>query len=57
MNINRFTEKAQEALVGAQRLAGQLNHAQVDPEHLLVTLIDQPEGIVPEVLGGRPALP
>jgi ATP-dependent Clp protease ATP-binding subunit ClpB len=50
MDANRFTEKAQEALVGAQRLAGQLNHAQVDPEHLLVTLIDQPEGIVPEVL-------
>ncbi len=50
MNLNTFTEKAQEALVGAQRLAGQLNHAQVEPEHLLVTLVEQPEGIVPEVL-------
>jgi ATP-dependent Clp protease ATP-binding subunit ClpB len=50
MDANRLTEKAQEALVGAQRLAGQLNHAQVDPEHLLVTLAEQAEGIVPEVL-------
>ena len=50
MDANRFTEKTQEALVGAQRLAGQLNHAQVDPEHLLVSLLEQPEGIVPEVL-------
>ena len=50
MNLNTFTEKAQEALVGSQQLAQQMNHAQVDPEHLLVTLIEQPEGIVPEVL-------
>ena len=50
MDANKFTEKTQEALVGAQRLAGQLNHAQVDPEHLLVALVEQPEGIVPEVL-------
>jgi ATP-dependent Clp protease ATP-binding subunit ClpB len=50
MNLNKFTEKAHEALVGAQRLAEQLNHAQVDPEHLLVTLVEQPEGVVPEVL-------
>jgi ATP-dependent Clp protease ATP-binding subunit ClpB len=50
MNLNTFTEKAQEALVGSQQLALQMNHAQVDPEHLLVTLVEQPEGVVPEVL-------
>jgi len=50
MDLKKFTEKAQEALVGSQQLAGQLNHAQVDPEHLLVTLVEQPEGVVPEVL-------
>ena len=50
MDLNTFTEKAQEALVGAQQLAQQMNHAQVDPEHLLVTLAEQPDGIVPEVL-------
>jgi ATP-dependent Clp protease ATP-binding subunit ClpB len=50
MNPNKFTEKSQEALAGAQQLAGDMNHAQVDPEHLLVALVEQPEGIVPEVL-------
>jgi ATP-dependent Clp protease ATP-binding subunit ClpB len=50
MNLNKFTEKAREALLGAKELAEQLNHSQIDPEHLLVTLALQPEGIVPEVL-------
>jgi ATP-dependent Clp protease ATP-binding subunit ClpB len=50
MNINKFTEKAQEALVAAQQLAEQMNHAQVEPEHLLVTLVEQREGIIPELL-------
>jgi ATP-dependent Clp protease ATP-binding subunit ClpB len=49
-NINRFTEKSQEALVTAQQLAESLNHSQVEPEHLLAALLQQPEGIVPQVL-------
>jgi ATP-dependent Clp protease ATP-binding subunit ClpB len=50
MNINKYTEKAQEAVLGAQQLAEQMSHAQIEPEHLLVALVEQPEGIVPEVL-------
>src|SRR5512133_3536063 len=50
MAPNKYTEKAQEALLGAQQLAEQMNNAQVEPEHLLTTLIEQPDGIVPEVL-------
>jgi ATP-dependent Clp protease ATP-binding subunit ClpB len=50
MNINKFTEKAQEAIVGAQNLAGELSHAEITPEHLLVTLVEQQGGIVPSVL-------
>jgi ATP-dependent Clp protease ATP-binding subunit ClpB len=50
LNPNKLTEKAQEAVLGAQQLAEQLNHAQVEPEHLLATLVEQPEGVVPEVL-------
>jgi len=50
MNLNRFTEKAQEALLGAQQLAERANHPQVEPEHLLVTLLEQPEGVVPALL-------
>ena len=34
----------------AQQLAEQMNHAQIEPEHLLVALVEQREGIVPEVL-------
>src|SRR5438105_15666604 len=50
MNINKYTEKAQEAILTAQRLAETMSHAQVEPEHLLVALVEQREGIVPEVL-------
>jgi ATP-dependent Clp protease ATP-binding subunit ClpB len=50
MNINKYTEKAQEAVLAAQQLAEQANHAQVDPEHLLVALVDQKDGIVPDLL-------
>src|SRR6266487_993117 len=50
MNINKYTEKAQEAVLGAQRLAEQMNHSQIEPEHLLVALVEQREGVVPELL-------
>jgi ATP-dependent Clp protease ATP-binding subunit ClpB len=50
MNINQFTEKAQEAIIGAQNLASELNQSEVTPEHLLVTLIEQQGGIVPSIL-------
>jgi len=33
MDLNRFTEKAQEALAGSQQLAVRLGHQQVDVEH------------------------
>ena len=50
MNLNKFTEKAQEAVVAAPQLAQEMNHSQVDPEHLLVTLVEQAGGVVPSVL-------
>jgi ATP-dependent Clp protease ATP-binding subunit ClpB len=50
MNINKYTEKAQEAVLGAQHLAEQMNHAQIEPEHLLVSLLEQRDGIVPELV-------
>ncbi len=50
MNINKYTEKAQEAIIGAQQLADRVGHPEVLPEHLLVTLVEQREGIVPEIL-------
>jgi ATP-dependent Clp protease ATP-binding subunit ClpB len=50
MNINKFTEKAQEAVITAQKLATELSHSEITPEHLLVALIEQEGGIVPSVL-------
>src|SRR5215831_9632862 len=51
MNLNRYTEKAQEAIVAAQQLAERAGHAEMQPEHLLLALIEQRDGIVPAVLG------
>jgi ATP-dependent Clp protease ATP-binding subunit ClpB len=50
MNLNTFTEKGQEAVLGAQTLATEQNHSEVTPEHLLVTLVEQSGGIVPSIL-------
>jgi ATP-dependent Clp protease ATP-binding subunit ClpB len=50
MDLNTLTEKAQEAVVGSQKLATALNHAEVTPEHLLVALVEQKGGVVPTVL-------
>ena len=50
MNLNKFTEKAQEAVIGAQQLAEAQHHAQIEPEHLLVTLAEQEGGVVPALL-------
>ncbi|MGH9387068.1 MAG: ATP-dependent chaperone ClpB [Vicinamibacterales bacterium] len=50
MNLNKFTEKAQEATLAAQQLAGEGNHPQVEPEHLLIALVEQAGGVVPSIL-------
>jgi ATP-dependent Clp protease ATP-binding subunit ClpB len=50
MNINKYTEKAREAVAAALELAQQHNNPQLEPEHLLVSLVDQRDGIVPELL-------
>src|SRR5262249_23259870 len=50
MDINRCTEKAQEALASAQRLATRVENPQVDVEHLLLALLDQEQGLAPAIL-------
>src|ERR1041384_2138176 len=50
MDTNRFTEKSQEALSAAQRLAAKLNHQQMDVEHLLLALLDQERGLATSIL-------
>ncbi len=50
MNLNKFTEKAQAAVLESQNLAQSLGHQTIEPDHILLSLIRQSEGIVPKVL-------
>jgi ATP-dependent Clp protease ATP-binding subunit ClpB len=50
MNLQKFTEKAQQAILATPELAREFGHPSVEPEHLLVTLLEQEEGVVPSVL-------
>ncbi|WP_435240438.1 ATP-dependent chaperone ClpB [Streptomyces cucumeris] len=50
MDMNRLTQKSQEALQEAQSTAVRLGQTEVDGEHLLLALLDQPEGLVPRLV-------
>jgi ATP-dependent Clp protease ATP-binding subunit ClpB len=50
MDLNRFTEKSQEAVAAAQSLAVRHSHQQVDVEHLLLALLEQERGLAPSIL-------
>ncbi len=49
-NTNRLTQKSEEALLAAQSLAERNGNSQVEPEHLLLALLEQTDGVVPQVL-------
>jgi ATP-dependent Clp protease ATP-binding subunit ClpB len=51
MRLDKFTLRGQEAIQSAIELAERNQHQQVEPEHLLIAMLDQPEGIVRPVLG------
>jgi ATP-dependent Clp protease ATP-binding subunit ClpB len=55
--MNRLTQKSQEALQDAQTKALRFGHVEVDGEHLLLALLDQPEGLVPRLLAAAGADP
>ncbi|HEY8884517.1 MAG TPA: AAA family ATPase [Chloroflexota bacterium] len=50
MGFERFTERAQEALTRAQQLLQEQRHNQLDVEHLLLALLDQPQGLTLQIL-------
>jgi ATP-dependent Clp protease ATP-binding subunit ClpB len=50
MNLDRFTQKAQEAIVAAQRTAEDLQSPVLDSEHLLAALVEPDDGIPSETL-------
>jgi ATP-dependent Clp protease ATP-binding subunit ClpB len=56
MDLNRLTQKSQEALQDAQSKAAAHGHTEVDGVHLLLALLDQPDGLVPRLLGDPGAL-
>ena len=49
-DTNRFTQKSQEAIIAAQNKAERNHNSQVEPEHLLLALCEQEEGVVPQIL-------
>src|SRR6266705_5240222 len=50
MQLERFTVKAQEALQGAQATGQKYSHQEIDGEHLMMALLDQPEGLIQPLL-------
>ena len=50
MQADRFTVKSQEAVAGAQELARSHRNPEIAPAHLLVALLDQPDGLVVPIL-------
>jgi ATP-dependent Clp protease ATP-binding subunit ClpB len=55
--FDKFTVKAREAVQAAQAIAARHEHQTIEPEHLLLALVQQPEGVVPPLLAklGAPA--
>ncbi|MBA2645312.1 MAG: AAA family ATPase, partial [Pyrinomonadaceae bacterium] len=51
MRLDRFTLRGQEAIQSAIEAAERNQNQQVEPEHVLVTMLEQPEGVVRPVLG------
>jgi len=50
MSFDRFTERAQEAAAAAYQIMQRYRHGQLDTEHILLALLEQPEGVIPQIL-------
>ena len=50
MDLNRFTQKSQEALQQAQSIAARVGHQQIDVEHLMSAFLSDAQGVLPRVL-------
>jgi len=50
MDLNRLTQKSQQAIAAAQDAATRAGHVEVDSLHLLLALLQQPDGLVPRLL-------
>ncbi len=50
MRFDRFTERAQDVAARAYEILQRYGHNQVDTEHLLLALLEQPEGVVTTIV-------
>ena len=50
MNLNQFTQKSVDAIQAAQQLAGERQNQQIRQEHLLLCLLEQKEGLIPQLM-------
>ncbi|HET92197.1 MAG TPA: AAA family ATPase [Chloroflexi bacterium] len=50
MRLDRFTERAQDAAQRALEIMTRYGHTQIDIEHILLALMEQPEGVIPQLL-------
>jgi ATP-dependent Clp protease ATP-binding subunit ClpB len=50
MNVNKFTTKSAEAIQSAQSLAAEYSNQTVDEQHLLLALLKQDDGLIPEMV-------
>ncbi|MDO9546840.1 MAG: ATP-dependent chaperone ClpB [Pelolinea sp.] len=50
MNLEKYTQKSQEAILAAQQLAQDYNHQSIEPAHLLLALLQNKEGVVPALV-------
>ncbi|MCY3799702.1 MAG: ATP-dependent chaperone ClpB [Chloroflexi bacterium] len=58
MDFSRYTNKAQNAVLMAQSLAGERHHSAIEPAHIFLSLLEQDEGLVPRIIqkiGAQPA--
>lgn len=59
MNLEKYTQKSQEAILAAQRITQGYSHQAIEPAHLLLALLQQDQGVVPALvtkISGSPAM-
>ncbi len=50
MNLEKYTQKSQEAIFSAQSIAREFNHQAIEPAHLLLALLRQEDSVVPAIV-------
>jgi ATP-dependent Clp protease ATP-binding subunit ClpB len=50
MNLDKYTQKSQEAILAAQGLASEYDHQSIEPAHLLLALLRNTDGVVPALV-------